>query len=397
LADDFTGDQITDLVTGNFGGGIFFLRGNGDGTFHAALASQSFPVHALATGRLNGDLLPDLAAVDSSTGLVTILLGDGNGNFVAGSQVPGGYVRDVAVGDLNNDQKQDVVVLDGNSRWITGAGVYLGNGDGTFQSRVGKATLSSSKKAGVAVADVNGGGKRDVMVANLPLFATSLPGLHVLIGAGNGTFSSSDEQYGGGRGGVDLRLADFNGDSRPDVVLSSSASTLLRVRLGRGDGIFAPQPIPDVTVETNRYYAAITADFDRDGKQDIAGMVGPHECGPVVLPGNGDGRFARQSSRPQRTDVLQTWSLLISTGMGYSIWPLSRPVPCSQCWGTVTGGFTRHNCVLSATRPIKVVHAYAPRVVAEIARGDAQLSPSAVRWRVPLPPRLKRGRRVRVC
>ena len=84
LAEDFTGDQITDLVTGNYGGGISFLRGDSDGTFLPALNSQSFPVRAMAAGVLNGDSLPDLVAIDSTTGRPRTLLGDGNGNFMAG-------------------------------------------------------------------------------------------------------------------------------------------------------------------------------------------------------------------------------------------------------------------------------------------------------------------------
>ena len=58
VAEDFTGDQITDLVTGNYDAGISFLRGNSDGTFLPALNSQSFPERAIAAGVLNIDSPP---------------------------------------------------------------------------------------------------------------------------------------------------------------------------------------------------------------------------------------------------------------------------------------------------------------------------------------------------
>ena len=58
VAEDFTGDQITDLVTGNHDGGISFLRGNSDGTFLPALNSQSFPGTRHGGGRAQRRFAP---------------------------------------------------------------------------------------------------------------------------------------------------------------------------------------------------------------------------------------------------------------------------------------------------------------------------------------------------
>jgi FG-GAP-like repeat len=69
---------------------------------------------------------------------------------------------------VNGDGKPDLIVVDefGNKEFANGTvGVLLGNGDGTFQPVV---TYGSGgfTATGVAVADVNGDGKPDIVVTN---------------------------------------------------------------------------------------------------------------------------------------------------------------------------------------------------------------------------------------
>ena len=72
--------------------------------------------------------------------------------------------------DVNGDGKPDLMVAnycgtDNNCSTEGSAGVLLGNGDGTFQTAV---TYGSGglNPLSVAVADVNGDGKPDLLVAN---------------------------------------------------------------------------------------------------------------------------------------------------------------------------------------------------------------------------------------
>jgi hypothetical protein len=67
----------------------------------------------------------------------------------------------VAIADVNGDGKPDLVVA-----FYTGTvGVWLGNGDGTFQTLVTYGS-GGGYSGPAAVADVNGDGKPDLMVAN---------------------------------------------------------------------------------------------------------------------------------------------------------------------------------------------------------------------------------------
>ena len=83
----------------------------------------------------------------------------------------GGYeAQSVAVADVNGDGKPDLVVanLCASSDCTNGGvvGVLLGNGDGTFQAAVSYGSGGQDAES-VAVADVNGDGKPDLVVANV--------------------------------------------------------------------------------------------------------------------------------------------------------------------------------------------------------------------------------------
>jgi hypothetical protein len=102
--------------------------------------------------------------------------------------------------------------------------VLLGNGNGTFKSaqnfRVGSYPTS------VAVADVNGDGRLDLVVAD---YASN--GVGVLLGNGNGTFKGA-VNFGVGLGPFAVAVADVNRDGLPDLVVANDSSNSVSVLLG---------------------------------------------------------------------------------------------------------------------------------------------------------------------
>jgi hypothetical protein len=85
--------------------------------------------NSVALSDFNGDGRPDLAV--TYRGGVSVFLGNGDGTFQTAQNVPGCHPFSVAVGDFNGDGQQDLVVTD---TFYDTVCVLLGNGDGSFQA-----------------------------------------------------------------------------------------------------------------------------------------------------------------------------------------------------------------------------------------------------------------------
>ena len=261
---DVNRDARPDLLVANQFGGVDVLLGNGDGTFQPAVTyGSSLKIcSSVAVADVNGDGKPDLVVTTWNPGSVGVLLGNGNGTFQPVVTYAASAPQAAAIADVNGDGKPDVLVAD-----TSGAGVLLGNGDGSFQPEV-MYSSGGLTPTSIVSADLNGDGKQDLVVMN---FDSGNVG--VLLGNGDGTFQPA-VTYGGadGAGTPSVAVADVNGDGKLDLMVvnfcvDKNCDGGIGVFLGNGDGTFRPE---SVFVSGGYYaWALAVADVNGDGKPDL--------------------------------------------------------------------------------------------------------------------------------
>ena len=265
---DFNGDGYQDLAIANLNGNnVAVLLGNGAGTF-APVPGSPFATGTnpdfVAIADFNGDGIQDLAVSNLNSNNVTVLLGNGAGGFTAASGSPisvGTSPQAVAIADFNGDGKLDLAV----PNYSGTVSILLGNGSGGFTAASGSPFASGGMSASAVVGDFNGDGIADLAVGTYDTSSVA-----VFLGNGSGGFtavSGSPFPVGAGRGVI--AVADFNGDGIQDLVIANGNANNVTVLLGNGAGKFAAMsgsPFPAGTEPV----CVTVADFNGDGIEDIA-------------------------------------------------------------------------------------------------------------------------------
>lgn len=261
------------------GPALMVLLGNGAGGFRTPIFTPLTGLqvgNGVSVGDFNGDGKVDVAVGNrnsvTGTGQIAVFLGNGDGTFQSPIISPScncqGTPGPLVAGNFNGDHNLDLAVGEGNA-----VNILLGKGDGTFSAPT---SISVPTAACLATGDFNNDGNLDLTT-----------GTSVLLGKGNGTFQSPLPVNSTGCG---VAVADFNGDGNLDIVTGAGSfpSDHLEVLLGKGNGTFEPGVLYLAGFASGPAGGLIVADFNNDNKPDIAAL-NPINRDITVLLNKGDG------------------------------------------------------------------------------------------------------------
>jgi hypothetical protein len=255
----------------------------------------SFKPYALTSGDVDGDGKVDLVVANEIASTVGVYRNTGGGAFAV---VPattqdgfptGAYPTGIAVADFNGDGVKDVVSADYHGNSVS---ILFGTGAGTMY-RLGAptsyATMPMAETSTLAIGDLDGDGITDVVAANPQRSSVS-----VFIGRSNGTLVMpatdvpcsampyTTEPYS-------VAIADFDMNGTQDIAAADNRTRSVFIKLGNGTGAFTPGPeLPAINGSASFIMQA--RDMNLDGIPDL--VIANRGSNDIsVLRGKGDGRF----------------------------------------------------------------------------------------------------------
>jgi hypothetical protein len=304
---DLDRDGDVDLAISNAAtADVSVLLGNGDGTLQPAraypisaggshgLGGHSNGTFSLEAADVTGDGILDIVTNNSVSNDLSVLPGRGDGTFGAASVFPiagpssvGIIPFALSVGDLDGDG--DLDALNGGVSSVT---VMLNDGHGAF-------TATSSNVVGLDIACTKLGDLDEDGITDAFATGTGTMNVLILIGRGDGSFASERSIFSRGFGPQCGSIEDFDRDGHLDLAIVNSSSHHARgvvaVLRGRGEGRLGGSMVRTTYPTRFAPWATDTADFDHDGKVDLA-VANSFPPSVTVLLGRGTGRFTRSTS-----------------------------------------------------------------------------------------------------
>ena len=275
---DLTGDGSKDVIYANQGlDRVVVDYGGGNSTVLGDRSSGLLSPGAVKLADLNGDGIPDLIVANSGSNNVLVYPGLGNGQFGPAANGGHGFFTGTnppasTVADVNGDGIPDLVVANTGSNDVS---ILLGQGTGSSWTMTpGPRIKTDAGPVAVAVGNILGTGQLDLAVAN-----QQANNVQVFPGVGNGFFNdTAPVTYAVGQAPSGLFLGNFTGSGPSLATLNAGSNTISLIGPG---GV-----IQTIAAGGLRPVSGFAGDFIGNGFTDL------------VVGNNGDGRFALFTGGP---------------------------------------------------------------------------------------------------
>jgi uncharacterized repeat protein (TIGR01451 family) len=273
------GDGRQDVVVGNDTNIEVFLQ-QPDGTLSASVFYATPMSRIIRVGDVNNDGRADVVGLDWGSNNVAVFLQNAGGtlNPAMMYSAPHGGYNDLDLGDVNGDGLTDIVVMSGQG-FLPNVVVLSQKATGGFNPAVSYSVAPGVLTSGVAVGDVNGDGRNDIVVTY----------------GGNNPNSKIGVFHQNAAGGLDpvvsldsldipesVEIADVNRDGRADIIVLHGGWNQAGVYLQNADGSLQAEELYSIPYASSYNPQGLAlGDFNGDGVPDIA--IADYNHGLVTL------------------------------------------------------------------------------------------------------------------
>lgn len=265
---DINRDGQLDIVLNDYTAStIGVMLGQGNMSFAPISVYPSGPgsrPSSVALGDVNSDGMLDVVASDNGTGNVLVFLAQRSGSFAGAVPYSTGtnsQPKHAVLGDTNGDGRLDIIVSDDSA--ASRVEVLLGQAGG-FAAAVSYSAGVGSSPRYIVSSNVNGDNLPDIVIAN-----SNSHSITVLLGVIGGgfapavTYSSGLYTYP-----VGLAVGDVNGDGRPDIVVANGLANTVGILLGQANGFTPATTFYSLGLNSSPFAVALN-DVNGDGRLDI--------------------------------------------------------------------------------------------------------------------------------
>jgi gliding motility-associated-like protein len=298
---DFNQDGLLDIASSANTANVVALHKNTSTTGAPAFQAQNIITNlntrGITAGDLNGDGKPELV-VGGNVSRSDILLIYPNLSSATTItfdtpleyRLPKTGATRLLIQDLNNDGRPDIAVTDQSSNKLFIVENTGSSGSLSFAATAYELTFTGSSLYGLQITDVNGDGKPDILTNN-----NLLGKIFCSQNTSSGTsisFGSPTEIISSIEGAVEISVADFNNDTKPDIAWTNKFGN--KVGYAYNNSTTSTLQFSAVTQFTVvDPWAISSGDINGDGLPDIVAQSGTSTLLTVLL--NNGSSFTQHS------------------------------------------------------------------------------------------------------